>query len=117
MPLPRAILVAIALEAAGAVAVGGLAVHALTSGGVPVPDVSGLGRQLGSATPPPVVTLSPQLWSGAPPTAAALPAIPEGVLRRLSHDTASTATGEYRILVELEALVRERVVHLLESGG
>jgi len=101
----------VALQLAGLGVLVGLAVHMLGTGshasGRVVPWAS-------PATPAPNVA-QPQLHAPSPTRSASLPdirAAAPDLLRRLNHDTAALATGEYALLLQLEAVIRDQITEL-----
>lgn len=111
--LPRWLRALVAVEVCGLVAVAVVGAR-LVSGGV-----QATGRVL-SWGPPPLATAppGPGTWRAPAPAANAtrpgLLAVP-GLLDRLDRDTGVTAAGELALVQQLEAVIRDRVVRLLDG--
>ena len=119
--LPRWFRAVLAAEIAGLVAVAVLGIH-----------VAGQGlRSAGSAltwlrperppaaTPRPRAAIIPLTGAGTAPSRLAVTygaaLLTPSLLRRLNQDTGATAVGEYALLLDLEALARDEVTHLLRG--
>lgn len=121
--LPRWFRVVVAAEIAGLVAFVVLGVHVIAQGVHSAGNALGIVRpalQPAHATPPPIDGIPSLATSaGAPPPRAVLSygaaMLSPSLLVRLNRDTGATAFGEYALLLNLEAVARDEVTHLLDT--
>jgi hypothetical protein len=111
--VPRWFRLLIALQLAGAVTLSVVGVRMLSGG---VHQTAAAVMHWAHSSPPP-----PPSWPALPPPASAPPrpgraigaGFPPDLLRRLNRDTATTATGEYALLLRLESVIGDQIVQLL----
>jgi hypothetical protein len=116
--VPRWFRLLVALQLAAAVALGFVAVR-MVSGGVR--ETAAAVMHWAHSSPPP-----PPSWPAIPVPAHTAPVQPAGatgavfspdLLRRFNRDTASTATGEYALLLRLESDIADQIMQILASSS